>query len=188
MCLVSMVRVVPFPRGKAQQMGAPGLALRVFQAGPHSLLRFFDRQPMPSKARLDCEPAWKTEHARRYRGSLGCCLLMFETRYSKLASGILTSLGLGSPAGGAGVTPLRYIPVTDASERFRDAKRPARYPGRTFTPSVREAIPRYRESVPGTPCVPWGRCDIRVTGPFAAGWLPRAAPMLRLRPDPWCHG
>ncbi|KZY36194.1 hypothetical protein A3754_25785 [Alcanivorax sp. HI0083] len=42
LCLVSMVRVVPFPRGKAQQMGAPGRALRVFQAGPHSLLHFFD--------------------------------------------------------------------------------------------------------------------------------------------------
>ncbi|WP_231884033.1 hypothetical protein, partial [Alcanivorax sp. HI0044] len=40
--LVLMVRVVPFPRGKAQQMCASGHALRVIQAGPHSLLRFFD--------------------------------------------------------------------------------------------------------------------------------------------------
>ncbi|RJG19681.1 hypothetical protein D4A39_02170 [Alcanivorax profundi] len=49
LCLVSTVRVVPFPRGKAQQMGAPSRAFmlvrvrRVFQAGPHSLLRFFRR-------------------------------------------------------------------------------------------------------------------------------------------------
>jgi hypothetical protein len=34
--------VVPFPSDKAQQMGPSGRALRVFQAGPHSLLRFFD--------------------------------------------------------------------------------------------------------------------------------------------------
>jgi len=42
LCLVSTVRVAPFPRDRAQQMCAPGRALRVFQAAPHSLLRFFD--------------------------------------------------------------------------------------------------------------------------------------------------
>jgi len=42
LCFVATGRVVPFPSGKAQQMGPSDLALRVFQAGPHSLLRFFD--------------------------------------------------------------------------------------------------------------------------------------------------
>ena len=42
LCLVSMVRVVPFPRGKAQQICASGHALRVFQAGPALVFARFD--------------------------------------------------------------------------------------------------------------------------------------------------
>jgi len=39
---VATVRVVPFPSDKAQQMCPSGRALRVFQAGPHSLLQCLD--------------------------------------------------------------------------------------------------------------------------------------------------
>jgi len=70
LCFVATDRVVPFPSDKAQQMGPSGLALRVFQADPHSLLRVEGEESMdghtPSKSRplcsasIDCEPAWKT--------------------------------------------------------------------------------------------------------------------------------
>jgi hypothetical protein len=39
---VATDRVVPFPGDKVQQLGASGLALRGFQADPHSSLPFFD--------------------------------------------------------------------------------------------------------------------------------------------------
>jgi len=42
LCFVATDRVAPFASDKAQQLCPSGRALRVFQAGPHSLLRFFD--------------------------------------------------------------------------------------------------------------------------------------------------